>query len=101
MNERSSRRHAKKKTKQKKNVEKINAGPAYSYAPILTTQRIHVLAHFYFLFLFSVQPFARCVKNVTGKYEKSLHMFTFSFHGATRDENKRNCANMSNIVEAI
>lgn len=90
-----------KKTKQKKNVEKINAGPAYSYAPILTTQRIHVLAHFYFLFLFSVQPFARYVKNVTGKYEKSLHMFTFSFHGATRDENKRNCANMSNIVEAI
>lgn len=57
MNERSSRRHAKKKkTKQKKNVEKINAGPAYSYAPILTTQRIHVLAHFYFCFYFLFNP---------------------------------------------
>lgn len=40
-------------------MEKINAGPAYISAPILTTQRIHVLAHFYFLFFFSLfNPFA-------------------------------------------
>lgn len=90
-----------KKTKQKKTWKKSMPAPPTLMRPFLLHSKSHVLAHFYFLFLFSVQPFARCVKNVAGKYEKSLHMFTFSFHGATRDENKRNCANMSNIVEAI
>lgn len=87
MNERSSRRHAKQKKKKIKNKNKRKAGKnvGEKSMPALPTllrpfqlhgESIRVLAHFYF---YMCSTLSRCVKNVTGKYEKSLHMFTFCF----------------------